>query len=84
MKNVSHIISFVSAKQLLESMQSLITRQQGNFGFSETGDKIHIYEETIENADDWMSYLNQYTPELLARLTKLLLKRNDHNHVDIR
>lgn len=84
MKNASHIISFVSAKQLLESMQSLITRQQENFGFSQIDDIIHIYQETIEKADDWMSYFNQYTPELLARLTKLLLKRNDHNHVDIR
>ena len=52
MKNVSHIISFVSAKQLLESMQSLITCQQENFGFSQIDDIIHIYQETIEKADD--------------------------------
>ena len=44
MKNLDHIISFVCAKQLLESMRLLVTWLQENFAFKKTEELIYIYK----------------------------------------
>ena len=51
-KKFGHIVSFVGAKNLLESMGRLVTCLHGSFGFKKIEEIIHIYKETSERTDE--------------------------------
>ena len=56
MKNLVHIINFACTKQLVETIQSLVTCRQGSFASKKIEEIIHIYNETREKADDLIQF----------------------------
>ena len=77
LKKLGHITDFVCAKQLLETMRSLVTYLQDSFV------SIHIYNETRKKDDELFQFQRTYA-KTVSFANNLVLKRNSHNHVKSR